>query len=477
MTDTLLGIGLLTGLVFAPWAYGTTEPWSIALLNANGWCLGGVWIARKLRDAHLGLSPARPGPVRVLGGLTIAILLYEFASALNARAAFDAATGTFATATHLTWLPGSMDAVSTWRTLQRDVALAGTFWASVAWLTGGRNRTPQEPAKVEESGAPAIGQPPERLSWRIGLLISVLTINAIALGAEGLWQRHTGSDRLLFRIRPTINKHVEQQFGPYAYRGNAVQYFSMVWPLGVGFWSAAERLRGSRGRLRGRLLLASAIIVGTLPLLTRSRTGVMVGTGGLLAAALLLVLLHWNQGRRQRWRVGGVLLLALAIGWLAGWSRISYRLKKGGYFADAGRAELRVVGWQMFTENPVFGTGPGTFEAVYPLHRPEASAILFSQMHCDWLETLSTFGLVGAGLIATALAALAGTGKTSGAWAPGRDLFLMSWLGLGSCLLYAGVDFPFQVYSLLHLFVVVCALVCSLSVVSARHLAPLPEAP
>jgi O-antigen ligase len=470
-------------VVFAPWAYGTTQPWSISRLNANGWCLGLLWLAKRYLAWREGRRSGNEWPITVLGWLTLAILLYELLSILNAQATYDRWAHALVPRAHLDWLPGSLDPAASWATLKRDLALAGTFWAARSWLMGRRPEPAAgtaAPAGADEQGIRGTSEPiapraTAGLGWRHRLLIGVLVVNALALGAEGLWQRGSGSARLLFRVKPRINKLPEQQFGPYAYRGNAVQYFSMIWPLGLGLWSAASRFKGTSEGAPGRLLLfASASAVGIFPLMTRSRMGAVVGTSALFAAALVLIVSHWRAGWLQRIKVGGSVLLVLAVGLMAGWSRISYRIRKGDYFADSGRTELRQGGWQMFRDHPMYGTGPGTFRTMYQWYRPTPSAISYAQMHCDWLETLATCGLAGMTLVTASLLVLFIRWAAPGsAGAPG-ELIALAWLGLGTCLLHATMDFPFQIYSIIHLFVVICALVSTLSLGRLRRGEPQP---
>jgi hypothetical protein len=39
-----------------------------------------------------------------------------------------------------------------------------------------------------------------------------------------------------------------------------------------------------------------------------------------------------------------------------------------------------------------------------------------------------------------------------------RRLVVLAWLGLGGCLVHALFDFPFQIHSMLFLFLVICAI-------------------
>jgi O-antigen ligase len=79
-------------------------------------------------------------------------------------------------------------------------------------------------------------------------------------------------------------------------------------------------------------------------------------------------------------------------------------------------------------------------------------------MHSDWLETLTTYGVAGFILMAMTFAALIFAPFNRHQW-PARNAFIiLAAIGLGSCLLHATLDFPFQIYSIQHLFVVLAAL-------------------
>lgn len=47
-----------------------------------------------------------------------------------------------------------------------------------------------------------------------------------------------------------------------------------------------------------------------------------------------------------------------------------------------------------------------------------------------------------------------------------RVFLWLVWLGLVNCLVFAAMDFPFQIYSLMFLFLVLCAV---LTYVSSKH--------
>src|SRR5205085_6060449 len=121
-------------LLFSPWAFGTTQPWSIRVMNLAGYSLGALWMAKLvLRNGF----PAQENKVLVHGllFLTATVLLYILTSAVNASMDYDAATNLFTNREHyIRWLPSSLDPAASWNALAMYSALALTFWATWDWI-------------------------------------------------------------------------------------------------------------------------------------------------------------------------------------------------------------------------------------------------------------------------------------------------------------------------------------------------------
>jgi O-antigen ligase len=117
----------------------------------------------------------------------------------------------------------------------------------------------------------------------------------------------------------------------------------------------------------------------------------------------------------------------------------------------------------MARDYPVFGTGPGTFESVFQLYRTSSNTYWPAQLHNDWLETRITFGWAGSVLLIGALALVVARWFFPGGIGAGRRFTFLLWAALGGCLIHARWDFPFQVYSVLLLFLFLCAVLFSLS--------------
>src|SRR5208282_2229812 len=102
------------------------------------------------------------------------------------------------------------------------------------------------------------------------------------LAIEGLMQRVEGGNKLLWLVVPRYDQSAETQFGPYAYRANAAQYFNLLWPAVLGFWwasvSALRRRRSANSERQNRIavLLPCVVLMAICPLVSSSRGGAIV---------------------------------------------------------------------------------------------------------------------------------------------------------------------------------------------------------
>ena len=124
---------------------------------------------------------------------------------------------------------------------------------------------------------------------------------------------------------------------------------------------------------------------------------------------------------------------------------------------SSARNRIYEDSWNMAKDFRWLGCGAGTWATVYFLYH-DADEAWDAWAHCDWLEYWITFGLFGAipGLMLTGLTMLPIRTQT--------ELISAHWLRIGlnlaicGCLLHALFDFPLQVISIMHLFVILCAI-------------------
>jgi len=465
-------------VVFSPWAFGTTQPWAIWTMNAAGYVLGALLLFKLWLRSGRGYRPARWGAngfatgslsasrfaVMLLAVLTVAIVAYCLVAALNARSTYEASQQTFVYHEHLSWLPHSYDQARTWQAFFNFLGLAFFFWATRDWLLG---LTSDE----ERSNRAAASDPGQRppTPVRLRCLLWVLCLNGALLGVQGIAQRLSGTNKLLWFQETRLNQHADLQFGPYAYRSNAAQYFGLAWPVGLALWWLLRRAsRRARETAAGshpthhHWLLPCVAVMAACPIMSLSRAGALV-TMGMIAMAIFILLVAWRR-RHASVKFGVVLFFALAfaLGAYFGWDAFSERMK---HF-DEGlelREQMYETALAMSHDYPLFGTGPGTFDPVFQLYRSSTDEYWPAQLHNDWLETRITFGWLGSSLIGAALLIVIVRWFLPGGVQVRWPVPALLWLSLAGCLVHARYDFPFQVYSIQMLCLLLCAVLLCLS--------------
>jgi O-antigen ligase len=480
---------LCFAVVFNPWAFGTTQEWAIWVMNTAGYALGGLlamkWLVRlateycPARWAQSHQQSSSTGSRRLIAAMaamTILFLGYVLASAINARAVFHVERLDFEYFACVPWLPHTYDRSATWFEFWEYLGLACTFWAARDWLCG---MAPQE-LEAGEWAARASASTAQTRNWRHGVgggrmpvrlrrLLMVLCLTGSLVGLEGIVQRLAGSNKLLFLVQPRINQETENQFGPYANRNNAAEYFNLLWPVCAGLAllsaQAAEQDRREGRRRRGnphRWLAAGAVLMGACPLIATSRGGSLIALGMLPVA--LVVMLAISRGMSKGGKVGLGLLFAAAIqvAFVFGWDALEQRFED--VFTDdlGGRLAAYKNAEGMAKDYPLFGSGAGSFASLYYLYRADPDTEWCAYLHNDWLEYRITLGWIGFALL---LALLAGA---SAHWFLGRGVPLpgllaaLVWLAMAGCLVHARFDFPFRVHSIATVFLLYCSILsCS----------------
>jgi tetratricopeptide (TPR) repeat protein len=123
---------------------------------------------------------------------------------------------------------------------------------------------------------------------------------------------------------------------------------------------------------------------------------------------------------------------------------------------DAGERSRPIVwrgAWDIFREHPVFGGGAGSFNVLFEAFRPEGFRNDPIYAHCDYLNTLCDYGLVGFVLLLGAAAIVA--------WhcAGSRGIFGAAFTGLLAFSLHLLVDFHLKLPALAMIFATVSAFV------------------
>ena len=483
LCEMLTGGLIALMVIFSPWAFGTTQEWSIWTMSVAGYALGlllavkcfirmlkGYRTSRWESEARTGSGYwlTEPRLMRALAILTALILAFCFISALNASATYHRSDLSFEYHGFIRWLPHSFDSSLSWQRFWSYLGLACSFWAVRDWLRG---KTSDEEWAAYMSSASVGSVGGELFPARLRRLLWLLVINGGLLAIEGIAQRLEGSGNLLFLVKPRVNSDALSQFGPYAYRANAAQFFNLLWPVCVGFWWMLHRARGFKRHMH-HFVLVAAVLMAACPIISTSRGGAIITVGILVLATLFFSATHFvfrlHLGETARGRnltVALVILFslgALALGYSLGWKNLKPRLEvlEEGF---EGREEMYAAARPMAADYPLFGTGPGTFETVFQLYRISTGTYWPVQLHNDWLETRITFGWLGMLPLLLSLVVIWLRWFARGGLYGGRRFVVLVWLALAGCLVHARFDFPFQIHSILFLFLVLCAILSNFS--------------
>jgi hypothetical protein len=516
--------GLTAGLilfmaVFTPWAFGTTQPWSIWTMNVCGFVLGGVLITKWLIRWQTGYVPPRWGqdsqpqeselfltkPAKrdrftlALAVLTLAVLGYILVGAINARATFVEWQRRFDYHDCINWLPHSYDSSSSWASLWMYSSLACFFWAAHDWLLGkgGSGRRKHRHSHHRHSAAAAssdtadpelhapktwtAGDPAAEeeathrqsrfdVPFRLRLLLWVLCINGSLLALEAILQRLSGTNKLLWLVVPQFDNTPELQFGPYAYRANAASYFNLLWPVCLGFWLALRQAARGTARTGSRIgagsylvLLPGAVLMAACPIISTTRGGAIIAVASIL---IMMGLLLWSTRKESfvfRAGASSLFLVIVAFSAVLGFKQLAVRFKT--VFTDqlSNRTVIYENAVKMTHDFRVFGTGAGTFGSLYQLYRAAPDQEWAAYVHDDWLETRITFGWIGFSMILLMLALVLARWFFGPGIGLGAEFIATLWVAIAGCLLHAKFDFPFQVYSILFLFLLLSAILFAVS--------------
>ncbi|MDB6036499.1 MAG: O-Antigen ligase [Verrucomicrobiales bacterium] len=473
-------------IVAGPWLYGATEPWAVWILNGAGYLIGGLLAAKRIIRVRTDYVPPRwesggdqadtflaqwKGPhwlTFTMALLTVLIVAFTFVSGVNARATFNVDEQRFDYHNYISWLPHSYDKAHTLFLAWSYVALAFYFWGLRDWLLGKtmRERHPRSGEPGEEENTNEMETP--GLPGRLRQLLWVISINGAVLAVEAILQRMDGTNKLLW-TRESYWGDSESMFGPYSYRGNAADLFNLIWPVTLGlWWNQRQKRRGTAGRVGGSphtLLIPCSMLIAAAPIISTSRGGALIAVAG-MGVCLATMLL---SQRRSTWlsRTGIILMFAAmaGLGGYLGWDKLVPRLKDIKMDNWSGRTEIYHNSEQMAQDFPLYGSGPGSFAAIYQLYRNDPNEVWQAYLHDDWLETRVTFGQFGFTIVVLMMGLVLARWFISGGIAVSWHFVSVLWVAVSSCLIHAKFDFPLQVYSVLQLFLTLC---CILFCVSRR---------
>ena len=360
-------------------------------------------------------------------------------SALPGRAAI--VEGYRAAGMALSWLPLSLDAAATWRSLLSMLPAAALFLAMLSLDTKAR---------------------------RVVVLV-ILAVMFVSVGLDLLQMMGGAASPLRFYAFTNVFRAV----GFFANSNHNATFlfcgipFAAAWAIGLIHDRRPHRALG----VLLAAVLVTAIIIGLA--VTRSRAGVVLGA----LAGLSTLALVWRHGRGKPRRslllaAAGANLLGILIMFQFGFVALSERIDNTDVMKDL-RWPAAVVTSQAAVANLPFGTGMGTFVPVFRMFAPPTmlQETYVNHAHDDWLELSLDGGVPALALVAGFLVwfgvASARLWRDTGAHERVLDSALAraGSIAVMLLLLHSTLDYPLRTAAMMTVFAIACALM----------IAPAPE--
>lgn len=441
--DQIISLGLILILIFTALAFGTVEPWSLALFELSILILLLLWMVKAAVDGQLVvLLPSVAWPLLALLGLGVVQSLVISGP--------DGQTHSL-----------SLDVEATRLTVLTLLCVISALLLFINFLA----RTDQ----VEKVG---------HFLVFYGLLFSVF----------GLAQHFSWNGKFFWTVEPTYP--LSAPFGSFVNHSHFAGYVEMMTPFPLAmilFKSVRKEARFFYG--------FAVIVMGVATVISLSRGGMVSLFAGLLFVLVssLLALTsrpgHLRQTSHRpiaalasRVGVGGFVLLMIIGGifWV-GADPVIERVAITKLSGEAGHGEQTLYSsrgfiwqdtWKMITAYPLTGVGLGAYTTIYPQYsRRDSGTLIIAQSHNDYLQILADAGVVG-GVLALWFIGLLARSFVSGVQHPDPRLAALA-MGAGggifAMLVHSVFDFNLQLPSNELMFLLLAAIVSTIGVAARRQ--------
>ncbi len=224
----------------------------------------------------------------------------------------------------------------------------------------------------------------------------------------GLFELYNPNPRILFYEKV---HGLDTVSGTFVNRNHLSGYLEMAIPIAIGLilsridlfpkgkLKLRERIvRLSEKGLAKNLLLAGGILIMAIGIvLSKSRSGVFLLIFAFLLFLELAVLFLREARYRQIWTKRFLQIMFLGITLLSLYVGIEATLER--FALDEVQKSNRPLVWantmEITRDFPLFGSGLGTFNAVYPAYEIRSHSGHYTHAHNDYLEYLAELGIMG----------------------------------------------------------------------------------
>jgi len=411
--DSRLLAGIFALLFFAPLAFGTTESWSVFVLETSTILLFALWVWRQSADEDWRIreNPLFK-PMAVFGAVVLIQLIFGWTSYRHT---------TFSHA--LLYLTYGLLAFLTIQTLRR--------------------------------------------SSQAKNLAVAITVYGVALASFALLQGLSPNGKLFWLRTPRMGGWI---YGPYVSHNNYAGLMEMLVPIPLIFCLT----RYAQGHMRTVIAAGAALMAGTI-FLSGSRGGMISFVAEMILFGIVLI--RMQKGPKVAAGVGvfAVVMIALLL-WIGG-VELTRRLGTIGTetkqeLAGGLRWTIDKDGIRMFAHKPILGWGLGTFPVTYPQFRTFYTTFFINDAHNDYLQFLVETGAVGFAVVIWFVVAFYRSAlKKLRDWPDdiSSAVTLAFLLGCTGILVHSFVDFNLQIPANAAWFYVLCAIAASPYTLESRQ--------
>ena len=247
---------------------------------------------------------------------------------------------------------------------------------------------------------------------QIKRIVILVVIVGTSLAIYGLYNYFNGIEKIY-----TLDKkhYLGMVTSTYVNHNHIGGYFELAIPLAIGLMLAKEHLlrRGKISRISsvisGSLLpLAAAVIMIIALIFTYSRGAWISFLGSMIVLGTIIALwLKTFKGwsRPKKWGIFVVIALIIISATMFMPEDIKQRaitlleFKEGGFedMSIQGRLIVNRNTLEMIKDYPILGSGPGTFNILYPKYRDPRLRTFMNATHNDYLQYAEEMGLFGIG--------------------------------------------------------------------------------
>lgn len=224
----------------------------------------------------------------------------------------------------------------------------------------------------------------------------------------GFFELYNPNPRLLFYKKIYYTDCVT---GTFVNRNHFSGYLEMVIPLALGLILARTDLYSmagmkwrhklvrisERGVYKNLLLGLGVVLMALAVILSRSRSGVFLLVFTFILIFEMVVLFFGRVKQQQRWIKNFLKATFMIITLMALYIGIDATIER--FAMDKVLDDVRPVVWSntggIIGDFALFGSGLGTFEALYPAYEESSTPPLFEHAHNDYMEYMAELGVVG----------------------------------------------------------------------------------